>query len=338
MSHIQRLPRGPLAIIGDVHGELSALNALLARLDNDHPDHHIVFLGDLADRGPDSPGVIRRVRERMALGAQCVLGNHELLVIRGKDKGYNRWFFTAGGHWEPKETEGQVVPMKPLSSSSQDDVAAFFASLPIALERDDLRIVHACWDIRAIAHVRASSRSALEIFDSSPKNQLREPKANKVDKGNGPATRDEAWETQEMRQQNENPVAVLTSGKECPADLSRGDKIVWGGNKWRPLVRQRWWEEYDDDTPVVIGHYSRKWDPRPQDEKTALMFPGAQHAGAPVGLRKNVYCIDYGIGSRFEERHNKPKSSNFAGRLAALLWKNDQSPRLLFDDGSIEET
>ncbi len=220
MPHIQQLQEGPLAIIGDIHGELDALDALLTCLDNHHPDHHIVFLGDLADRGPDSPGVICRVRERMALGAQCVLGNHELSVLRGKDKGYNRWFFTEGGDWCHAETGGRVVPMSPLASSSREDVEELFAGLPLALEREGLRVVHACWDDQAIARVRNSSESVLEIFNSARRNPLKEPEANWGE--DGPPPRDEAWEAQEVGQQNDNAVAVLTSGKERRAGGRRG--------------------------------------------------------------------------------------------------------------------
>ena len=63
---IQQLPAGPLDIIGDVHGELAALERLLARLGADpargHVERPLVFVGDLIDRGPDSPGVVALVR------------------------------------------------------------------------------------------------------------------------------------------------------------------------------------------------------------------------------------------------------------------------------------
>jgi hypothetical protein len=334
MQHLQRLPIGPLAIIGDIHGELKALDDLLRHLDRHHPDHFIVFLGDLADRGPDSPGVIQRVRERMEDGALCVLGNHELSVMRGKDKKYNRWFF--GGEWYPEETRPDPVGMEPLAPTARQEVQDFFDSLPLALEREDLRIVHACWDEAAIAGVRGSTRSTLDIYASGPKNPLDEPAANTAyGDGNGPSERDFGWEAQEALEQNGNPISVLTSGKERSADLSRGDRIVWSGNKWRPLVRQRWWEEYDDDTPVVIGHYSRKWHLDHRDEKTELMFPGNEPAGAPVGLHKNVYCVDYSVGTRFHERH-QGVSSGFVGRLAALLWRNGKAAEIVFDDGRHE--
>ena len=59
------LPPGPVDIVGDVHGELGALDALLDRLGyvrGRHPEgRRLVFVGDLIDRGPDSAGVLERV-------------------------------------------------------------------------------------------------------------------------------------------------------------------------------------------------------------------------------------------------------------------------------------
>lgn len=73
---------GPFDIIGDVHGCRSELETLLATLgyvDGAHPEGRTaVFVGDLVDRGPDSPGVLRRVMSMVASGnALCVPGNHE---------------------------------------------------------------------------------------------------------------------------------------------------------------------------------------------------------------------------------------------------------------------
>ncbi|MFE6183234.1 polynucleotide kinase-phosphatase [Streptomyces sp. NPDC056465] len=73
---------GPFDIIGDIHGCSSELETLLGRLgyeDGAHPEGRTaVFVGDLVDRGPDSPGVLRRVMSMVASGnALCVPGNHE---------------------------------------------------------------------------------------------------------------------------------------------------------------------------------------------------------------------------------------------------------------------
>ncbi|MGW1400130.1 polynucleotide kinase-phosphatase [Streptomyces sp. NPDC002405] len=73
---------GPFDIIGDIHGCSAELEALLAKLgyaDGAHPEGRTaVFVGDLVDRGPDSPGVLRRVMSMVEAGdALCVPGNHE---------------------------------------------------------------------------------------------------------------------------------------------------------------------------------------------------------------------------------------------------------------------
>ncbi|WP_225830479.1 polynucleotide kinase-phosphatase [Streptomyces sp. NK08204] len=73
---------GPFDIIGDIHGcsvELEALLAKLGYVDGVHPEGRTaVFVGDLVDRGPDTPGVLRRVMSMAAAGnALCVPGNHE---------------------------------------------------------------------------------------------------------------------------------------------------------------------------------------------------------------------------------------------------------------------
>ncbi|MFI0962536.1 polynucleotide kinase-phosphatase [Streptomyces sp. NPDC021080] len=73
---------GPFDIVGDIHGCASELETLLGKLgyaDGVHPEGRTaVFVGDLVDRGPDSPGVLRRVMSMVASGnALCVPGNHE---------------------------------------------------------------------------------------------------------------------------------------------------------------------------------------------------------------------------------------------------------------------
>ncbi|HEU0230555.1 MAG TPA: metallophosphoesterase, partial [Burkholderiaceae bacterium] len=104
MSHaeptlVQHLPDGPLDIVGDIHGELSALLALLVRLgynsQGGHPENRkLVFLGDLCDRGPDSVGVIQVVQRLVEHGnAQAILGNHELNLLIGDAKDGSGWFF-----------------------------------------------------------------------------------------------------------------------------------------------------------------------------------------------------------------------------------------------------
>ena len=82
---------GPFDMIGDVHGCREELEALLSRLGyaaSDgvyrHPEgRKAVFLGDLVDRGPDTPGVLRIAMSMTAAGsALCVPGNHDVKLMR----------------------------------------------------------------------------------------------------------------------------------------------------------------------------------------------------------------------------------------------------------------
>lgn len=84
---------GPFDIIGDVHGCREELVGLLDRLGYvpttpgfglRHPDgRKAVFLGDLVDRGPDTPGVLRVVMAMVEAGsALCVPGNHDVKLMR----------------------------------------------------------------------------------------------------------------------------------------------------------------------------------------------------------------------------------------------------------------
>ena len=87
---------GPFDIIGDVHGCACELRTLLTKLgwelrydgdlavDASHPDGRMAaFVGDLVDRGPDTPGVLRLVMGMVESGnALCVSGNHEAKLVR----------------------------------------------------------------------------------------------------------------------------------------------------------------------------------------------------------------------------------------------------------------
>lgn len=65
--------------IGDVHGCLDELNDLLECV-SPTPQDRIIFLGDLINRGPNSSGVLKRVRSMP--NAISILGNHELRLLR----------------------------------------------------------------------------------------------------------------------------------------------------------------------------------------------------------------------------------------------------------------
>ena len=83
-------PRGYRAYaVGDIHGRLDLLDRLLAAIEQDlerRPARKalLVFLGDLIDRGPDSRGVVERLRtyRHEGLRPYFLAGNHEEVLLR----------------------------------------------------------------------------------------------------------------------------------------------------------------------------------------------------------------------------------------------------------------
>lgn len=88
----RRRDRGPFDLIGDVHGCAGELEELLAALGYvrdetgvfRHPERRkAVFLGDLVDRGPRVPDVLRIVMDMVAARtAFAVPGNHDMKLVR----------------------------------------------------------------------------------------------------------------------------------------------------------------------------------------------------------------------------------------------------------------
>jgi protein phosphatase len=83
--------KGPFDIIGDIHGCHDELTTLLRELGYEdssglwrHPEgRKPVFVGDLVDRGPDTPGVLKTVMSLVASGlGWCVPGNHDMKLLK----------------------------------------------------------------------------------------------------------------------------------------------------------------------------------------------------------------------------------------------------------------
>jgi protein phosphatase len=155
---------GPFDIIGDVHGCRSELETLLVRLgwilerDEDgrpvnatHPEgRRAVFVGDLVDRGPDSPGVLRLVMGMTAAGtALCVPGNHEQKLLR-KLRGR-----------KVAVTHGLAETLAQLDAENPEFVesaAAWIDGLVSHLRLDGGRLVVAHAGLKEEFHGRASGR------------------------------------------------------------------------------------------------------------------------------------------------------------------------------------
>ncbi len=281
-SLVQPLLDGALDIVGDVHGEMDALLSLMHHLgynDNgSHPDRRrLVFVGDLTDRGPDSPAVCELIERLVGTQrAQCVLGNHDLNLLLGHRKHDNGWFYG-----EPFLEDAQLVPQVLANDLIRQQVLGFFQTLPIALERTDIKVVHAHWDTHMIAVARNSS-DAVELYNEH--HHLIEDRFPGLDL-------DVADKV--LQHQNRNPVKLLTSGPEM-----RTEEPVHASGKVRYAKRVPWWKDCRGDF-VVFGHYS--------------ILDGNPRGGA------SAFCVDYGIGKRWTERR-AGKSEDFSLKLAAFRW------------------
>jgi protein phosphatase len=160
----RRDQHGPFDVIGDVHGCRTELETLLQKLgyrlardeagrsvDAVHSEgRRIIFLGDLVDRGPDTPGVLRLAMGMVNAGhALAVPGNHEHKLIRAL-----RGNKVQVGHGlaETLEQLGRETP------EFRAEVAAWCYGLVSHLVLDDGRLVVAHAGLKEAYQGRASGR------------------------------------------------------------------------------------------------------------------------------------------------------------------------------------
>ena len=349
MSLIQILPPGPLDIIGDIHGEIDALQALIAHLGYDsnglHPEgRKLVFVGDFCDRGPDSPAVLNVAQRLVQSGrALAVLGNHEINLLREDAKDGSGWYFDE----RVGRDQDKYAPFARPDAAQRGEIAEFLSRLPIALERDDLRIVHAAWQGPQIAAARmmqmGSVRDAYDRLEDAAEHFANEcgiSQRVRVDEqlwlhdledGLRKPPFLQAQADNEFNKQMFNPLKVLTSGVEAI-----GRAPFYAGGKWRFVERVAWWSDYVDDTPVVMGHYWRRVHPVDRS-KLGKNDPDIFSGIAPFawhGQKGNVFCVDFSVGARWSARkQGRVPETDF--KLAALRWPERT---LQFDDGSVHAT
>ena len=349
---IRSLPPGPLDLVGDVHGEIDALEAILERLDQAAtprgPRPHLVFLGDLVDRGPDSLAVVDRVAGLVRDGrASCILGNHELNLLRDRQRSGNRWFWgDAHEVWSHAGDHGVVEGTFSSRAASETDRArllAFFRTLPVALHRPDLRVVHAAWHAPAIAaladcadHTEALARSDADA-DELPE-ALRERcqqevahlRAAQIDLRNAstaPPALPALAEAAAMKQ-NGHHLSVLTSG---PEEVRPG-LPAWRAGRWRVIRRQRWWHG-PLDVPTIFGHYWRLRLPSADASRRRLFDDTGPTAW--LGPDQRAFCLDFSVGRRYQSRSRtgRAPARGFREALGALRWRGPEQPSTLwFDD------
>lgn len=335
-SFIQQAFSGPVDIVGDIHGEIAALEQLIHVLGYDqhgrHPEQRkLIFVGDLCDRGQDSVAVIKRVKQLVDEGyAQCVIGNHELNLLTDTFREGNGWFFGS-----PHQDD--LKPFDSIQASATDRkwILDFLNRLPVALESEQLRVVHACWHQQSIDRLRDShfnslreayakfvEHTALDLQALGINECIQKEQQSHQHQFQDPAATMPFLQhlaEKELREQMHNPIRVITSGAEQIAV-----QPIYAGGRWRMIDRLPWWDSYTDQIPVITGHYWRNFN---TTEEKAGLFKSI-NALQWYGQQQNVFCVDYSVGKRYLDRQ---QGIAFRHRLGALRFPDNI---LIFEDGT----
>lgn len=114
------------AFISDIHGNVDALDVVLADMKDQAVDR-VICLGDIVGYGPDPNDCVLRVRDRCAA---AVAGNHDYAALERMDTlGFNE-YARAAADWTAKALNTEATE--------------YLSGLSLSLEVDGLRAVHAC--------------------------------------------------------------------------------------------------------------------------------------------------------------------------------------------------
>nr|MBF0684816.1 metallophosphoesterase [Pseudomonas sp.] len=276
-------------IIGDTHGHASRLEALLTKLGYrrqsgvwQHPGRKALFLGDFIDRGPEQLETVQIAKAMMENGqALSVLGNHEFNAVAfvTPDPRLAGGFLRA--HTKKNRAQHHTFLEQVGEGSRQhEEIIAWFKTLPVYLELEGLRAVHACWHPAFIDVLGPYLTPEATI-------------------------RDEAWPILTSRDTTAHEaIETLLKGVQAPlpAGLAFQDKE----GRMRHAVRSRWWDR-SARTYAELGQLTE--DPRhdlPDVPIDASIMPGYDNSrpvffghywlsGTPAPITPTVACLDYSV-------------------------------------------
>ena len=299
-------------LIGDIHGHASELVKLLAALGYSkhkgvykHHQRQAIFLGDFIDRGPQIRETLEIVRPMIDSGfALSVMGNHELNALAYHTPNPDKPGKYLRKHSD-KNTNQHRHTLKQVSAADLHSYLSWFRTLPLWLDLDGLRVVHACWD-ESMTNKTGQTRQAGQI--SGPIT---------------PITDDFLLSACRKNQPLFGPVETILKGKEAklPADLGFHDKE----GRFRTSTRVRW---YADPHGQTYRTYSMAAEPIDCDlplEESVLEAAAPYPATAkpvfighywltgekPALLAPNVACLDWSVAK--------------GGFLCAYRWNGEQT-------------
>jgi len=221
----------------------------------------VIFLGGFIDAGSRQKEVIDIVRPMVEnQHAYAVMGNHEYNAIAYYTKDAD------GNHLRPHSENKSFQHEKFLQAYEHNpteyrSVIEWFQTIPLWIELENIRVVHACWDEDAIAHLKS-----LQLGSNLLGSELLHASSIK----NTP---------------EHHAVTTILKGKKEP--LPNGESFIDSYGKTRTKTRTEWWKSYpENEIPVFFGHYWMKDDIKLLSSNIACIdYSVARHGGCLVAYR-----------------------------------------------------
>ena len=266
-----------LDIIGDVHGHADALEALLKTLGYRrkagawrHPNgRRAAYLGDLIDRGPRQHDTLATVRAMIEAGsALVVMGNHELNAIAFATPNPK----SGGEHMRRRrgnnvlQHEAFLDAVGGADSPVHREWVAFFRTMPLWLDLDGIRLVHACWCPSSMARLRPCLDDADRLTEDGVVAALERDnsafaacetalKGPEIELPPGVSYRDAHGITRRRARSHWWDAAATTIRDAC-VEASLTAQLPDDPVPLESVVR------LDESKPVVFGHYWMRGAPR----------------------------------------------------------------------------
>ncbi len=135
--------------IGDIHGRYDLLSELLRMAESRFPDHRLIFLGDMVDRGPDSFKVIDTIKKLTETkNAVAIIGNHEDMMFdyvkKGRVNPEHIWIYNGGkntmnSYASATKLYGKMHFIRAITQTHW----SWLQKLPLYFETDEIWISHA---------------------------------------------------------------------------------------------------------------------------------------------------------------------------------------------------
>ena len=149
-------------IIGDIHGHADALEQLLQKMGYrrhqgiyQNPSRKVVFLGDFIDRGPKIRESLHIVKDMVDAGfAHAIMGNHEYNAVCFATPNKQVGGFYREYHFDKIKQHFKTLEQFHAFPEEWTAFLTWFKHLPMYLEFDNCKVVHAYWNDNHIAWLK----------------------------------------------------------------------------------------------------------------------------------------------------------------------------------------